>query len=65
MLVLLIPISAISGVAVIGGLTQKIQAERGNIYEGTIDLMNMGDKSEEVKIYQTDYTYTSDGKKIL
>ena len=52
---------AVSKIAVIGGLTQERIASRGEVYEGTIILQNMGDEPQAVRLYQTDYRYFADG----
>ncbi len=48
-------------ISFIGGLTREVTVELGKTYEGTILLKNVGDESEEVKFYQTDYLSYADG----
>jgi hypothetical protein len=48
-------------VSIIGGLTHEKQAALNETYEGSIIVKNKGDRTEEIRIYQTDYLYYFDG----
>jgi hypothetical protein len=49
-------------VSIKGSLTHERQAQPGEIYRGTITVINPGGDLEEVKVYQTDYHFVSDGR---
>ncbi|HUT32508.1 MAG TPA: hypothetical protein VNE39_03425 [Planctomycetota bacterium] len=51
-----------AAVTVIGGLTHERVVEPGKTYTGAIVVRNLGKTPEDVKIYLTDYRFTSDGK---
>jgi hypothetical protein len=57
----LLPGSLSAGISLGGGLTHEMVVSRGEDYTGAITIMNTGDEEEEVKIYQTDYSFTCDG----
>jgi hypothetical protein len=59
-LIITLPVTA--NVLIIGGLTHEHEAQIGESYDGTIDIKNIGDKPQEVKIYQTDYSFYADGR---
>ena len=61
---LLIPACGEAGVSVTGGLTHEKVVEISETYQGTILLKNNSDEPQEVKIYQTDYLFFSDGTNI-
>ena len=61
---LLIPTCGEAGVSVTGGLTHEKMVEISETYQGTILLKNNSDEPQEVKIYQTDYLFFSDGTNI-
>lgn len=63
-LTLLIPPTATAGISVAGGLSRKKQAEIGETYQGLISLKNTSDEPQEVKVYQTDYTFFFNGKRF-
>lgn len=42
-------------------LTHATEARSGQTYKGVIRLLNLSGESEQVKLYQTDYGFTSDG----
>lgn len=45
-----------------GGLTRWHQLQPGGNYSGVISLRNDGDSTEEVRIYQTHFSYQADGQ---
>lgn len=49
-------------VGIVNGLTQEKICAPGEAFESYIRLKNNGPKDETIKIYQTDYTFTADGK---
>jgi hypothetical protein len=51
-------------VLVNGALTHEKTAGPGESYEGTIELQNPEGKPQEVKVYQTDYVFYSDGRSL-
>lgn len=53
-----------AGVSVTGGLSHEKIVEIGETYQGTILVRNNSDEPQEVKIYQTDYLFFSDGTNI-
>jgi hypothetical protein len=61
---LIMPCVSVAGVSVTSGLTYEKEAQVGETYQGVIQLMNTGKKPQEVKIYQTDYLFYSDGSNI-
>jgi hypothetical protein len=62
LLLLLIPQAGEAGIAIVGGLTRERQVEPGKTYQGTIQIRNTEDEPVEIKIYQTDYLFYSDGR---
>lgn len=61
---LMMPLVSFAGVSVTSGLTYEKTAAAGETYQGTIQLRNPGDTPQEVKVYQTDYLFFSDGTNI-
>ena len=61
---LIMPSVSVAGVSVPGGLTYEKEAHPGRTYKGAIQLINTGEGFQEVKIYQTDYLFYSDGRSI-
>jgi len=53
-----------AGITVVGELTHEKALEPGGSFEGVILLKNRENTPSEVKIYQTDYLFYSDGKNI-
>ncbi|MBN1697939.1 MAG: hypothetical protein JW881_10535 [Spirochaetales bacterium] len=45
-----------------GGLTHEKETPAGISYKGMIEVLNKGDKPQEIKIYKTDYEFFADGK---
>src|SRR5882757_988576 len=51
------------GTIVLGGeLTREYHLEAGGHVEGRLVLSNLSGEASRVRIYQTDYTFTADGK---
>jgi len=61
---LFMPCVSLAGVSVPSGLTYEKEAPPGGTYKGAIQLINTGKGPQEVKIYQTDYLFYSDGSNI-
>jgi hypothetical protein len=53
---------ASAGVAPQNETTQVRTARPGDVYRGTIVLQNSGQSPATVKVYQTDYAFTADGR---
>ena len=51
-----------AAITVVGNLAQQAVMLPGETHEGIITLRNLGSTPSEVRVYQTDYTFTSDGK---
>jgi hypothetical protein len=56
--------TAMGQIAVIGGLSQDREATPGEVYDGAITVKNDTDAEQEVKIYQRDYFFASDGSNV-
>ncbi len=54
--------TAAASVSVSGKLTHEKEAQPGETYESLIYISNTGDEAEQVKVYQTDYLFSCDGK---
>ena len=52
---------AVSQVSVIGDLSNDKEAKPGERYDGLITVKNDSDEPQEVKVYQTDYSFACDG----
>jgi hypothetical protein len=50
-----------AGVSIIGGLSHQKKAEHAEVYNGSVLIKNDGVEPQEVKVYQTDYTFRFDG----
>jgi hypothetical protein len=61
---LLILPAAMGQIAVIGGLSQDHEAIPGEVYDGAITVKNDTDVEQEVKMYQRDYFFASDGSNV-
>jgi hypothetical protein len=59
---LLGPLAARAQVGIVNGLTQEKVCAPGETFESYIRLKNNGPKEETLKIYQTDYSFTAEGK---
>jgi hypothetical protein len=55
------PLRAHAQIAVIGNTIDEHTASAGQRYEGTIIVRNLTPQSQPVRIYQTDYSFFSDG----
>jgi hypothetical protein len=55
-------IYANSAIIIVGELTHEKVTEAGASYTGEIVIENAGEETQEVKIYQTDYYFYSDGR---
>jgi len=53
-----------AAIVVTGSLTKEFEVVSGKSYEGTIDVLNPDQTPQEVKAYQTDYSFSSDGKVV-
>jgi hypothetical protein len=53
--------AASASIAVLSDLSDEHRASPGETYTGSIQLRNLGNDAEEVKIYQTDYLFNSNG----
>lgn len=62
LLVTLCTASAGAQIAIVGELSNDHQASPGDSYEGSFTLRNEGTQPTEAKIYQTDYSFSCDGK---
>ncbi len=51
-----------AAIAVMGPLLMEYDVKPGGGYEGSIVVQNSGDAPQEVKVYQTDYFFWSDGR---
>jgi len=54
--------SSFASISVLGGLTKRFDVKPGSIYRDVIGIRNEGEKSAEVRIYQTDYIYNARGE---
>ena len=52
---------AAAAISVVGGLTREVVVQPGKEYRGAIIVKNTSDKPEEIRVYQTDYLFYSDG----
>ncbi len=52
-------------IAVLGKLTHTQNAQPGEIYKTRIVIKNLGDQETEIKVFQRDYSYNSDGKQFF
>ena len=55
---------AAAEISILGGLSREKSAKQGETYENEIIIMNKGQGIQEVKLYQTDYLFFSDGSNI-
>lgn len=53
-----------AGILVVDGLTRERVVSAGETYEGFIEIKNTGKETEDIKIYQNDYLFYSDGTNI-
>ncbi len=59
---LICPVLGRAQVGITNGLTQEKVCKPGEAFQSFITLRNYGATPEEVRIYQTDYSFTFDGK---
>ncbi len=57
----LAPTPGAAEIALPGGLTHELVVSQGGSYQGSITVLNPAPTSQEVKIYQTDYSFQADG----
>lgn len=50
-----------SSIVILNGLTHTYKIESGQVYKGHIVVQNTSDNPQNVRFYQQDYRYTSDG----
>jgi len=55
---------AAADVSVVNGLTHEKTANKGETYESLVILKNVAAEAAEVRLYQTDYSFTADGRKF-
>jgi hypothetical protein len=55
---------AAADVSVVNGLTHEKAAKSGETYENVVILKNVAAEPAEVRLYQTDYSFTADGRKF-
>lgn len=60
-LVFLVSCPLFAGIVVLNGLSHTYKVEGGNVYKGYISVHNTSNKTQNVKFYQQDYRYDSDG----
>lgn len=68
---LLLPLSILidvalleAGISVLNGLSHEQTAEPGGIYEGLVSIVNLSDSPAAVRVYQSDYSFSSDGTSL-
>jgi len=61
-ILVLAPLAARAQVGVTNGLTQEKACQPGEAFESFVTLKNNGPEEETVRIYQTDYAFSADGK---
>jgi len=59
---LICPVLGRAQVGIVNGLTQEKVCKPGEAFQGFISIRNYGTGPEDVRIYQTDYSFTFDGK---
>jgi urease beta subunit len=59
---LFLPLPGRAHVGIVSGLTQEKVCKPGETFQGSITIRNYGPASEDVRVYQTDYAFTYDGK---
>lgn len=65
LLILLIPGLSQAGISIVGDLSYEKVVQIGETYQVSISIKNTGKEPAEVKIYQTDYLFFSDGKTLF
>jgi len=61
MILIFLPFSLYAGVAVLGNLSYKYVASKGETYTTVFKVFNTGENDQEVKIYLQDYSFNYDG----
>jgi hypothetical protein len=59
---LICPVLGRAQVGIVNGLTQEKVCKPGEAFQSSIAIRNYGATPEDVRIYQTDYAFTFDGK---
>ena len=59
---LFLPVLGRAQVGIVSGLTQEKVCKPGEAFQSFITIRNYGPTAEDVRIYQTDYAFTFDGK---
>ena len=59
---LFLPLLGRAQVGIVNGLTQEKVCQPGEAFQSFITIRNYGPAAEDVRIYQTDYAFTFDGK---
>jgi hypothetical protein len=62
LLLALAPLACGAQVVVLNDLYHEIDVQPGRLYEDTVELLNQSDAPAEVKLYQTDYSFSADGR---
>jgi P pilus assembly chaperone PapD len=55
------PLASHAAIIVTGSLTHELEVAPGGSYEASIDVLNQGNDPQEVRAYQTDYSFSADG----
>jgi hypothetical protein len=55
---------AMASVVVTGSLTHEFTVVPGRVYSGSIEVSNPEDRPQELKAYQTDFTFNSEGSTV-
>ncbi|MFM9945399.1 MAG: hypothetical protein ACKVQB_09235 [Bacteroidia bacterium] len=53
--------SAFATIIILNGLSHKFKIQGGELYKGVIEVSNTESVAQTVKLYQTDYTFSSNG----
>jgi hypothetical protein len=59
---LFLPLLGRAQVGIVNGLTQEKVCQPGEAFQSFIAIKNYGPTAEDVRVYQTDYAFTFDGK---
>jgi len=60
----LMPFRILAGFEVVGSLTNKYVAQKGEKYSATLKVRNIGDTEQEVKLYLRDYVFDYQGASL-
>ncbi len=58
---LLFSCSSFATIIILNGLSHKFKVQNGELYKGVIEISNTEKIAQSVKLYQTDYTFSSNG----